>query len=73
MATKRKSKMITDQKELDYYLNLTNKECQKTSVFMETFGSFNGKIKHRPYDVIEVPPNTYHNNKNKFVTTLVVF
>ncbi len=31
---KRKSTMITNEKEIDYILNLTPKECQKLSVFM---------------------------------------
>ena len=47
----RKSVIIKDQKELDYYLHLTPKECQKTSVFMDTFGNFNGKVKHNTYDI----------------------
>lgn len=66
----RKSVIIKDQKELDYYLHLTPKECQKTSVFMDTFGNFNGKVKHNTYDILTVPPKTYMNNKNTFTTTL---
>lgn len=67
---KRKSTMITNEKELDYILNLTPKECQKLSVFMELFGVFDKKPKYLTYDVLEVPIDTYHNNKNKFVTTI---
>lgn len=67
---KRKAKIIKDQKELDYFLNLSSSDCEKLSVFMECFGEFDGKVKYRPYDVINVPPNTYHGNKNTFTTTL---
>lgn len=70
MATKRKAKIITDQKELDYFLSMDHNECQKLSVFMENFGEFNGKSRYHVYDVLTVPPNTYHGNKNKFTTTL---
>lgn len=71
MATpKRKAKMITDPKDVEYILGLSNIDCLKTSVFMECFGEFNGKTRFHVYDTIEVPPGTYHNNKNKFVTTL---
>lgn len=67
---KRKSKMITDEKELDYILHLTPYDCQKLSLVMELFGQFDGKVKYHPYDVIEVPPNTYMKNKNTFTTTI---
>lgn len=67
---KRKSKIITNQQALEFFYNLTPYECQKLSVNMELFGNFNGSVKYNPYDVIEVPPNTYHNNKNKFTTTI---
>ena len=66
---KRKSRYITDS-ERDYILSLSSKDCLKTSVFMECFGEFNGKKKFNTYDVIKVPPKTYHNNKNEFVTTV---
>ena len=61
--------MITG-KELEEILALTNEDCQKTSVFMEYFGTFKGKKKFQTFDVMEVPPKTYHNNKNKFTTTI---
>lgn len=66
---KRKSRYITDS-ERDYILSLSSKDCLKTSVFMECFGEFNGKKKFNTYDVMKVPPKTYHNNKNEFVTTV---
>lgn len=69
MANYRKGKVITG-KDLDNVLALSNEDCLKTSVFMEHFGTFNGVKKYNTYDILEVPPKTYHNNKNKFVTTI---
>jgi hypothetical protein len=72
MASKikpRKARVVTKE-ELDYLLSLDNKDCLKTSVFMECFGTFNGKKKFNTYDVMNIPPKSYHNNKNTFVTTV---
>ena len=63
--SKRKARFIKDP-ELKEILSLTPEDAQKTSVFMEYFGEFNGKKKYNTYDMIEVPPKTYHNNKNTF-------
>lgn len=70
MAIQRKAKILKDQKELDYFLNLSNEDCERMSVFMDNFGEFDGKVKYNVYDVLTVPPKTYHNNKNTFTTTL---
>lgn len=71
MAAKpRKARQITNKEELDYLLNLTDHDCLKLSVVMELFGEFDGKRKYNTYDWIEVPPKTYHNNKNTFTTTI---
>lgn len=67
---KRKAKYIKNPEEVKYLLSLTPEQAQKTSVFMECFGEFNGKIKYHTYDMLEVPPKTYHNNKNTFTTTV---
>lgn len=67
---KRKSKVITNKDDLEYFYNLTPYICQKLSTIMELFGNFDGVIKYKPYDVIEIPPNTYMNNKNTFTTTI---
>jgi hypothetical protein len=37
---------------------------------MELFGVFDKKPKYLTYDVLEIPIGAYHNNKNKFVTTI---
>lgn len=71
MANKvtRKSKTISD-KDREYILSLTHEDCLKTSVFMDCFGEFDGKRRFNTYDVMSVPPKTYHNNKNTFTTTV---
>lgn len=70
MAIKpRKGRMIK-QEEIEYLLSLTSEDCLKTSVFMECFGSFNGKVRFNTYDIMTVPPKSYHNNKNEFTTTV---
>ena len=65
----RKARVVTKE-ELDYLLSLSSKDCLKTSVFMDCFGEFNGKRKFNTYDVMNIPPKSYHNNKNTFTTTV---
>ena len=72
MAT-RKSKVITKQEDLDYILNIHEKDITM-SFMMETFGDFNGKQRFQPYDELSVPPGKYGKdnklNKNTFYTTV---
>lgn len=68
--TKRKSKIITDEKELKELFSYSGEELQNTSVFMSLFGKIDGKTKYQTYDVINVPPNTIMKNKNTFTTTI---
>jgi hypothetical protein len=70
MASKVRKARNINKEELDYLLGLSSKECLKTSIFMECFGEFNGKKKFNTYDIMEVPPKSYHNNKNTFTTTV---
>ena len=65
----RKARYITDS-ERDHFLSLSDKECLKTSIFMDCFGEFDGKKKFNTYDVMKVPKGSYHNNKNEFTTTV---
>lgn len=71
MATKniRHSKHITNKEDIEYILNLKEEDIT-TSFIMENFAEFNGKSKFNPYDTIDIPPNSYHGNKNTFTTTL---
>ena len=76
MASTRQSKMITNQKDIDFLLNV--KEDDMTfSFFMETFGEMNGTSKFHPYDLVIIPENSYgpegKRNKNSFVTTVGIW
>ena len=70
MANKVRKGRLIKKEEAEYLISLTSKECLKTSIFMECFGEFNGKKKFNTYDIMEVPPKSYHNNKNTFTTTV---
>lgn len=71
MATKqiRQSKHITKKEDVEYFLSLKEEDIT-TSFIMENFAEFDNKSKFNPYDTIDIPPNSYHNNKNTFTTTL---
>lgn len=71
MATKqiRHSKHITKKEDVEYFLSLKEEDIT-TSFIMENFAEFDNKSKFNPYDTIDIPPNSYHNNKNTFTTTL---
>lgn len=71
MATKhiRHSKHITNKEDVEYFLSLKEEDIT-TSFIMENFAEFDNKSKFNPYDTIDIPPNSYHNNKNTFTTTL---
>lgn len=71
----RKPRKLIKKEDIDYFLKL--KETDITLPFiMETFGSFNGKVKYNPYDEITIPGGTYKSPdgkyiiKNSFVTTV---
>ena len=71
MAYSRKSKVITKKEDIDYLLNLSQSELESFSEFMKAFGVFNDKEpRFNTYDIITIPPNSYHNNKNSFTTTV---
>ena len=75
MSDIRKSKVITKKEDLDYLLNLSQKQLESYSEFMNAFGVLNGKEpRFNTYDIITIPPNSYgktdHKNTNSFVTTV---
>ena len=71
---KRQAKFITDPKDLDYLFSLNEDLACRTSTMMECFGKFGDKRRFNPYDIINVPPNTFgiegHKNKKGFTTTV---
>lgn len=71
----RKSRVILKSDEINYLLNIS-KELKEntTTTIMELFGEFDGKSKFNPYDIIEIPANSYgpkgKQNKKPFKTTV---
>ena len=72
----RYSKTIISPKDIEYLLNITEKDITTTFI-METFGEFDKGQRFRPYDIIEIPINSYgpigKRNKNKFITTVGIW
>lgn len=70
--TKRKSNMVTDPKEIEYLLSITEEEGTKLSFVMECFGEFGDKRRFNPYDLFVVPAGSYgpegKKNKKPFLT-----
>lgn len=68
-----KPRKLTDKKDLDYFLHLTEKDIT-TSFVMDTLGEFNGKVKYQVYDELTIPAGAYTNgalkNDKPFVTTV---
>lgn len=64
-----KDTKITKNNIGDVLLSLDPKDITM-SFLMSIFGEFNGKSLCNPYDVLIVPTGHYHNNKNKFTTTV---
>lgn len=75
MMAKRTSKTITDPKEVNFLLNITEEEGQKLSFIMDNFCPFKGKPpRFNPYDIFIVPAGAYgpegKKNKQQFTTTV---
>ena len=72
----RVSRTITDQKLIDELLSLKSKDIIASYIY-NLFGEFNGVTRCNPYDIINIPPNTYgpegKKNKNGFVTTVGIW
>lgn len=68
-------KKITKKEDIDFFLNLSQKDLESLSLMMNTFGIMNGKEpRFNTYDIITIPPNSYgpgnKRNKNEFTTTV---
>lgn len=75
---KRVSKEVTDQKDIDFLIKLTENDIT-TSLIMELFGDFGDHQWFNAYDTITIPAGAYggklpdgtdKRNKNSFVTTV---
>lgn len=72
----RKAKRITSPKDIEYLVNIKEKDIT-TSFIMDTFGEFETGQRFRPYDIIEIPANSYgpegKKNKKPFITTVGIW
>lgn len=70
---KRRSKEITNPKDVEEILSLTNKRASEKSLIMDYFADFGKGPRFNPYDTIKIPKGMYGNskkNKNSFTTTI---
>lgn len=69
----RKAANITNPKDIEFLLSLTEDTITDSTVF-EMFGEFDGKIRFNPYDTFEVPKGAFTDGKlknlEKFTTTV---
>ena len=72
----RVSKKITDPALKEYLLNIKEEDITRSFVY-DLFGTYNGKVKCNPYDLIDIPPGYYgkpnKKNKNTFTTTVGIW
>ena len=72
----RVSKTITDQELISELLSLQSSDITASYIY-NLFGEFNGVARCNPYDILEVPLNSYgrgnKKNKNRFTTTVGIF
>lgn len=74
---KRRSNTITDPKDIEMLLNLTEEQGTKLSFIMDCFGEFGNKRRFNTYDLITIPKDSYgpagRKNKKPFVTTVGIW
>lgn len=74
---KRVAKQITNPKDIEFLLGITEEQGTKLSFIMEIFGEFNGKVRFNTYDTFTVPKGVYgkegKKNKEAFVTTVGIW
>ena len=64
-VVKRQAKRITDPKDIEYLLTITEDECTKLSFAMDMFGEFNDTRRFQPYDLVDIPVGSYGPEGNK--------
>ena len=64
-VVKRQAKRITDPKDIEYLLDITEDECTKLSFAMDMFGEFNDTRRFQPYDLVDIPVGSYGPEGNK--------
>ena len=74
---KRVAKQITNPKDIEFLLGITEEQGTKLSFIMELFGDFNGKVRFNTYDTFVVPKGAYgkdgKKNKEAFLTTIGIW
>ena len=72
----RKSVKIVDRELKNALLSIREEDITSSFIF-DLFGEFNGVSKCHPYDILEIPPDSYgpsnKRNKNTFITTVGVW
>ena len=70
----RQSTHITDPKEIEYIISLTEHDLLSLSTMLNLFGTFKGKSRFRTYDTFTCPAGAFgpegKKNKKPFVTTV---
>ena len=64
-VVKRQAKRITDPKDIEYLLAITEDEYTKLSFAMDMFGEFNDTRRFQPYDLVDIPIGSYGPEGNK--------
>lgn len=74
---KRKSNTVTNPKDIEMLLNITEDEGCKLSFMMECFGEFGDKRRFNTYDILTIPSGSYgpegKKNKKPFTTTVGIW
>ena len=61
------------KKDLPQVLLHLKEDDISATLFYNIFGDFKGANICNPYDILQVPPGVYHNNKNWFTTTVGIW
>ena len=72
----RKPKHITNPKDIEYILSLTEDEAAAKNTIMDLFADFGDGPRFNTYDIIEIPKGSYgktKKNKNQFTTTVGLY
>lgn len=76
MSDTRKSTIVKSPNDIDNLIDIKEEDITTTFI-MDSFGVFETGQKYRPYDIIEIPANSYgpkkRRNKKSFTTTVGIW